>query len=154
MDDITNEVLEQLTASCADCDITKVIIDKQSFSCFSESPSHVTYRARLEGTSETDSGSFISLIEEWVRGGADIVVTGLLIKVDSECLVEISSFSEGECSTTTDSTTIPAGNSITHGGIIGGAVAVIILIVALSITFAIVIVVKCHGNGEKNKTDT
>ena len=89
-----------------------------------------------------------------MRGGDDIVVTGLLMKVDSQCLVEISSFSEGECSTTTDSTTIPAGNSITHGGIIGGAVAVIILIVALSIAFAIVIVVKCHGNGEKNKTDT
>ena len=153
MDDITNEVLDLLAASCVDCDITKDIIDKQSFSCFSESPSHVTYRARLEGTSETDSGSLISLIEEWVRGGADIVVTGLLIKVDSQCLVEISSFSEGECSATTDSTTNSAGNSITHGGIIGGAVAVI-LIVALSITFAIVIVVKCHGNGEKNKTDT
>ena len=153
MDDITNEVLDQLTASCADCDITKDIIDKQSFSCFSESPSHVTYRARLEGTSETDSGSLISLIEEWVRGGVDIVVMGLLIKVDSQCLVEISSFSEGECSATTHSTADTSGNTITHGGIIGGAVAAI-LIVTLSITVAIfVIVVKCHHDREKNKTD-
>ena len=58
------------------------------------------YRARLEGTSETDSGSLISLIEQWVRGGASIIVTGVLMTVDSECSVAISSLSEGECSPT------------------------------------------------------
>ena len=69
LEDIANAVLEELTDSCSDCDITSDIIDKQSFSCFSESLTYVTYRARLEGTSETDSGSLISLIEEWVWWG-------------------------------------------------------------------------------------
>ena len=74
-------------------------MDEQSFSCFEESPSFLTYRARLEGTSETDSGSLVSLIEVWVRGGgASVIVTGVLMTVDSQCSVAISSLSEPECS--------------------------------------------------------
>ena len=96
-------MLEELTDSCSDCGITSDIIDKQSFSCFPESPTYVTYRARLEGTSETDSGSLISLIEEWVSGGASIIVAGVLMTVDSECSVAISSLREGECLTSDNS---------------------------------------------------
>ena len=91
-------MLEQLAVTCAECGITSDIIDRESFTCFPESPTYVTYRARLEGTSETDSGSLISLIEKWVSGGASIIVTGVRMTVDSECLVAISSLSEGECS--------------------------------------------------------
>ena len=98
MEDVSGAIIEQLTASCAECGVTNDIIDKQSFACFPESPTYVTYRARLEGTSETDSGSLISLIEKWVSGGASIIVTGILLRVDSECSVAISSLSEGECS--------------------------------------------------------
>ena len=98
MDDITHAVLDKLTTSCTECSITSDIIDRQAFTCFAESPTSVTYRARLEGTPETDSGSLISLIEEWVSGGPSIIVTGILMTVDSECSVAISSLSEGECS--------------------------------------------------------
>ena len=89
----------------------------QSFACYPESPTHVTYRARLGGTSETDSGSLISLLEEWVNGRASVIVTGVLMTMDSECSVAISSLSEEECSTmqtpTTDPTT--SGNMTTTG---------------------------------------
>ena len=52
----------------------------------------------MEGTSERDSDSLISLVEEWVRGGeATIIVTGILMTVDHNCPVVISSFSEPEC---------------------------------------------------------
>ena len=104
LEDIKRVVLNQLTASCPECD--DGTIDTPFFACYPESPTHVTYRARLEGTSETDSGSLISLIEEWVRGGASIIVTGVLMTVDSECSVAISSLSEGECSKTTNPGTI------------------------------------------------
>ena len=97
LEDITSALLEELTGSCAECGITSDIIDRQSFTCYPESPTHVTYRARLEGTSDTDSGSLISLIEDWVGGGAGIIVTGVLMTVDSECSVAISSLTEGEC---------------------------------------------------------
>ena len=80
--------------------------DIQSFSCFPESLKSVTYRARLlESTSETHSDSLISLIEEWVSGGASVIVTGVQITVDSECSVVISSLNEGECSPTQPPTT-------------------------------------------------
>ena len=135
LEDITNAVIEELTASCAECGITDDIIDKQSFACFPESPTYVTYRARLEGTSETDSGSLISLIEEWVRGGTSIIVTGVLMTVDSECSVAISSLSEGECSTTTDSITTTTNTTLPT--IIGGVVASL-LIIALSVVIIVV----------------
>ena len=161
--DITNAVLRILTSLCGDCGITGDIIDMQSFSCFPDSPSHVTYRARLQGTSETDSSSFIPVMEKWVDDGATIVVIGLLMKVDSKCSVEISSFNEGECSETpktvpdptpspkynvdstpganagpTDSTSDSTGNTISPGPIIGGIVAVI-LIIAISIIVVVLI---------------
>ena len=84
-------MLNQLTTSCG---ITNDVIDKELFHCFPDSPS---YRARLQGTSETDSGSLISLIEKWVSNGADIGVTELHMTVGTKCSVEVSSFSEEEC---------------------------------------------------------
>ena len=113
LEDITSAVLEELTASCAECGISSDIIDRQSFSCFPESPTHVTFRARLGGSSETDSGSLISLLESWVSGGATIIVTGVLMTVDAECSVAISSLSEGECSMTATQTPDTTASSMT-----------------------------------------
>ena len=157
MEDITSEVVDQLTASCSDCGITSDIIDRQSFSCYPESPTYVTYRARLEGTSETDSGSLISLIEDWVRGRASIIVKGVRMTVDKKCSVAISSLSEGEClempltpdptpdSTSTTDASMPTTGSTNANGssntaIIGGIVAVVIvLIVAIAVTVVIIV---------------
>ena len=152
---ITSAVLEQLTIMCAECGITSDIIDTPYFACFPESPTSVTYRARLEGTFETNSGSLISLIEEWVSGGAGIIMTGVLVTVDPECLVAISSLSEGECQppptnpttdkvTTPDPTSDPVTDSTPSttdntAAIIGGSVVAVILIIA--ITFAVVAII-------------
>ena len=154
VEDITTAVVEELTGSCAECGITDDIIDKQSFACFPESPTYVTYRARLEGTSETDSGSLISLIEEWVSGGATIIVTEVLMTVDSKCSVAISSFSEGECTPTqppiysTDPTpdiistdTSAASESTNSAAIIGGVIVAVILIVSVALTVTVIAVV-------------
>ena len=86
--------MEQLISSCTDCNH---IIDMQSLDCASESV--IIYRARLQGTSQRDSGSLIS-----------VIVTELLMTVDSQCTVVISSLSDGDCTqsitdTTTSSTT-------------------------------------------------
>ena len=131
-EDITNAVIGELTASCAECGITNDIIDQQSFACFPESPTYVTYRARLEGTSETDSGSLISLIEEWVSGGVSIIVTGVLMPVDSECTVAILSLSEGECT--------PTQQPTTDATIIIGGVVSLILGIALTVVTVIIAV--------------
>ena len=123
LEDITTAVLKQLTLSCSECDITSLVIETPSFAFFSESPTSVTYRARLKSISETDSGSLISLIEEWVSGGTSTIVTGVLMTVDSECSVVISSLSERECSSSTDNTTVNTA------AIIGGSVVAVILVI-------------------------
>ena len=81
---ITTAVLQQLISSCTDCND---IIDMQSLDCGSESV--IIYRARLEGTSQRDSNSFINLIEDWVTSGPSLIVTELLMTVDSRCTVVI-----------------------------------------------------------------
>ena len=152
-EDITSAILKQLTVSCTECDIISVVIDTPSFACFPESPTSVTYRARLGGTSETDSGSLISLIEEWVSGGASIIVTGVLMTVDSKCSVAISSLSEGECQPpTTEPTTKPSTTDNT-AAIIGGSVVAVILIIAFAVVAIIMTLIlknRC-GNVSINK---
>ncbi|CAI8044499.1 hypothetical protein GBAR_LOCUS24676 [Geodia barretti] len=123
------------------------IIENTFFVCYPESPSFVTYRASLEGTSETDSSSLVSLIEAWVRGGgASVIVTGVLMTVDSHCSVAISSPSEPECSPTPPAPTAkPAGiegegtssSDTTTPAITAG---VVVVTVAVIIAVAIVIV--------------
>ena len=129
----------QLNTSCTDCDISDDIIDRQLLTCFEESLSVVTYRARLEGTSETNSESLISLIEDWVsRGGTNIIVTGIVMTLDADCSIAISSLSqpiEPECSTTetmSDSigTTKMADNTTI---IIGGTAVIIVFIISVAI---------------------
>ena len=171
LEDVTSAVLEHLSVSCADCRISSDIIDRQSFACYPESP---TYRARLEDTSEADSGSLISLIEEWVSGGrASIIVTGVLMTVDSKCSIAISSLSEGECfpivtqmptpdnipdtepptmdnTTASDDPSAATDQTTTDNSAatIGGVVA-IVLIIAITIT-VIVIAVLVMKNRRRN----
>ena len=145
LNSITSTVLEVLKNSCSDCGITNDIIDQQSFSCFPESPTYVTYHARLEGTSETDSGSLISLIEEWVSGGASIIVTGVLMTVDSECSVAISSLSEGECLT--------SDNNMIIITMVAAAIVGIIVIAIIVVIVATVIVRHCHRDMPIRKTN-
>ena len=154
--DITSAVLDQLTLSCTECGITSDIIDKPSFAYYSESPSSVTYRARLEGTSETNSTTLISLIVEWVSDGASIIVTGVLMKVDPECSVAISSLSEGECSSTLTPTTHVEGNVSPPNTvpIIGGVVAVILIITIAVVIIIMTLILKYRcGNVRFNDTN-
>ena len=134
LEDITSAVVKELTASCAECSISSDIIDEQFFACFPESPTHVTFRARLGGSSETDSGSLISLLESWVSGGATIIVTAVLMTVDAECSVAISSLSEGECVPDTETTGTSSQSSTDNTtAIIGGVVVAVVFIMALTV---------------------
>ena len=129
MKDITNAIISNLD-SCRLCDITNNIIDSQSLSCNPEFPTHITYRARLEGTSSVDSGSLLSLIEEWVSSGPNIIMAGVLMRVNSECSVAISSLHDKECSANQPST---ASESINSAAIIGGVVLAGIFIITIAV---------------------
>ena len=166
---ITAAVVEVLQASCGEC-VSEMVIDNQFFVCYPESPSHVTYRARLEGTSEKESGSLISLIEEWVRGGASVIVTGVLMTVDPGCSVAISSLSEGECSPNVaeglgDKNDDNNGDKRDEnkngdgGGTTPVIAGVVIITVVIIITVAIVLIVfrvlrNCRGELSLKKSNT
>ena len=172
LEHITAAVVMELKSSCSECG--PEMIDNQLFFCNPESPSFLTYRARLEGTSETDSGSLVSLIEAWASGGeASLIMTGVLMTVDSHCSVAISSLNEPECSpshtptaNSSPSTDMPAVERSSDeepvqvsDAIIGGIVAVVIvLIITIAIAIVIIIVVLIIKNrrGEvslKNNSD-
>ena len=80
-----------------------------------------------------------------MSGETSIIVTGVLMTVDSECSVVISSLSERECSSSTDNTTVNTD------AIIGGSVVAVILI-STSAAVAITLGRKNHcGNVSTNK---
>ena len=137
--DITSLVLKELADLCIDCGITNDIIDEQSIFCSEKSPKFLIYRARLKGTSHTDSRMLRSLIEEWVNGGGSIIVTGILMPIDPECAVAISSLSEAECEISTTDPTINSNTGDKTAAIIGGAVPVIVLVAIAIVVLAIVI---------------
>ena len=167
LDQITAAVVKELKSSCREC--SSEVIDNQFFVCYSESPSFLTYRARLEGTWETDSDSLISLIEEWVRSGVNVIVTGALMTVDSHCSVAISSPDQPECSPpsntppptnssstystetssvatvdkSTGDTSTGDDSSSTTTTIIGGVAAIVVVAVVIVIIFSL-LVLKSH----------
>ena len=130
---ITYAVLDVLRGSCANC-----AIDEEYFACDSESPTYVTYRARLEGTSETDSGSLIPLIEAWARSGPNITAGGLLT-VNSQCPVSISSLTnpeEGLCESPTtapDEQILSIQNIAIIAGVGGGILLIFVVFLVIGL---------------------
>ena len=135
--------MEQLSASCH-CPQTSIIISKETFACFDDSSTHVTYRAKLSGRQAVSSASLLTILEAWTSTGPAISVKNVLLRVDTQCSVAISSFNEGECSTrqppTTMATTDDTFQSIKTAGIISGTVVVIIVLI-LSILIGIIVAI-------------
>ena len=161
LEHITAAVVKELKSSCSECG--PEMIDNQRFFCYPESPSFLTYRARLEGTSETDSSSLISLIEAWVSGGgASLVLTGVQMSLDSSCTVAISSLSQPQCPpSSTDTPAVERSSdeepAQVSDAIIGGVVAVVlVLIITIAIVIIIVVLILKNRRGEvslKNNSD-
>ena len=68
-----------MNESCTNC-----VIDEEYFDCDPDHPTYLFYIARLEGTSEIDSNSLVSLIEEWV-----ITQPNITLYVDCLVLPEV-----------------------------------------------------------------
>ena len=149
--DITSAVLKRLTDSCG-CQVLSGSIDEESFACFEDSATFVTYRARLNSTSNENS---TSLIEEWVSSGPTIRVRGVLMRVDTQCSVVISDFSEEECSSpspdaTSTITTADSRRDDQSGNtpaIVGGVTAVItVLIVTVGVTCIAIVALRARSH--------
>ena len=163
LEDVTNTVQKTLSDLCM-CNITSDNIDDEFFTCFDPSSLYVTYRARLSCV--PDSHILVSYIEDWVSGGASVLVQGVQIRLDTVCPVSITSFGDGECSesptpatsqsssdntSTTRSTTDNTASTTTDNtaAIIGGVVVAIVLIIAVLVfgmTVLILVWKSRHGN--------
>ena len=110
------------------CNITSDNIDGEFFKCFDPSSFYVTYRARLSGI--PNSHILVSYIEDWVSGGASVLVQGVQIMLDSMCPTSITSFDDGECSESPTSATSQSSSDNT-AAIIGGVVAIVLIIAVL-----------------------
>lgn len=133
MKDITNEILNELKESCTDCDITYGIIDMQSLQCLLNSPAYMVYSARLKSSSNTHSGSLVSVIEEWVKIGPSLNVTGVLMTVHAECIVVVSSLNDTLCAVVEPIQSIV--NNIIAISIIAGVLVIIVIV-----TVAVVVI--------------
>ena len=161
--------MNQLIGVCGDdCDITSDIIDMPSFDCDPDSTTTVIYLARLSGTSERDSDYLITVIQDWVNDGASIRVAGILMTVDTQCVVFIPSLNERECvhftetpsqtptsdtnpDTSPEPNTDPSESSASDNtaAIIGGVVVVaVILIIAITVLILTVLILKNRRHGD------
>ena len=145
VEDITDAILSVLNSSFLEY-IPYEIIDMQSLKCHAHSPAHMIYSARLKSSSETDSGSLISPIEEWVREGPSINVTGVLMTVNSECKVVTSSLNDTLCPTET----------ISSRPIIYTVIATVAGVLVASIAATVTVILyyvykKRHGKNIHNK---
>ena len=78
-----------------------------------------------------------------MRGGASVIVTGVLMTVDPDCSVAISSLSEGECSPTTTAAAATSTDPIIAGAVVAIAIA---LIIAFTVAVIVFLVLKnCRG---------
>ena len=82
--DITNALISELSALCQ-CQLTSEIFDEERLICFHESSNSVTFQARISGTADMDSETFVALIEDWVATKPTIHVLGVLLRVHNDC---------------------------------------------------------------------
>ena len=138
------------------CGFTIQHLSDSEFLCFTDL-SEVTFRARLHGTAQATSSELIGYIEQWIAGGGSILVERVRRFTDSTCQpVEVSSFSDPECGTTTESPTTEsptesptsddtesptqAAQSDNTAAIIGGVAVAVVLIVAMAISVIVIVI--------------
>ena len=141
--EVTSTLREVLSDLCQ-CQITTDSIDEESFACPEDSSNYVTYRARLSGTSEQDSASLISLIEDWVATGPAIDIRGILMILGDRCSATISDLSEGVCSSSGAQT-----GSTSAGTIAGGSVAVAVALILIVVVVVVLTVLTMRSRRGK-----
>ena len=133
------------------CQYAAENIKEESFVCFPGSEEYVTFRAQLNSTADVESSTLLSLIKGWVSTGPTIHVSGVLRRVDKDCPVAISDFSEGEC--VISPTESQAAQSDNIAAIVGGVVVIVVVIaVTTAVSVVIALVMRhyhCHGDSRK-----
>ena len=125
------------------CGFTQNQITSSAIQCFLDSPQAVTYRAILHRTANASSSNIISHIEQWISEGPAISVQNVLIDIDTNCVLEIASNLDSECTVSDEVTVVAKESSNVASAIIGGAVTIVFIVIALmAIVGAIALLLK------------
>ena len=125
-----------------------------------QSPQYVTYRAKIQGTTNVAALELISYIEQWVTSGAILNVRAQFLNLQPFCTVPIISADEDECEIPSQSTSeLPTISTSTNGSsgyntttVIAIIIAVVCIVIIISATLIIVIVfVRLRPNVSQKK---
>ena len=146
INDVTTELTKAIQGLCG-CGFNHDHISNSFVQCFSESPQQITFRAKLNQTSQSSTVDLVLYIEQWITNLGSLVVQGTLLQLNSTCpLVIADQFVASECplpltmvQPTTETTAPPVNSqSDNTGAIVGGVVA---LVLGLALIIAVVIIV-------------
>ena len=143
--DTTDLLVQEMEQACG-CGFTASNIAEERFICFTpQSPHHVTYRARVNGTSQTTAGQLLTFIQQWINSTQSILIQGVQLNIDKTCKPIISIFDDAECTTdiTTEMiTTVSVDSAVKSAvGIAVGCTVAIILVIGV-VSGAIMIIVR------------
>ena len=161
--EIANNVINELQ-QLSQCNLAANVINNGGFICFMQSPQYVTYRAKIQGTTNVAALELISYIEQWVTSGAILNVRAQFLNLQPFCTVPIISADEDECEIPSQSTselpmiststisTETNGSSGYNTTVIAIIIAVICIVIIISTTLIIAIVfVRLRPNVSKKK---
>ena len=156
--EIANNVINELQQLCQ-CNLAANVINNGGFICFMQSPQYVTYRAKIQGTTNVAALELISYIEQWVTSGAILNVRAQFLNLQPFCTVPIISADEDECEIPSQSTSeLPTISTSTNGSsgynttVIAIIIAVVCIVIIISTTLIIAIVfVRLRPNVSQKK---
>ena len=138
----------QIAEQACGCGFTSSNILEERFVCFTpQSPHHVTYRARINRTSQATTEQLVTFIQQWVMTSRSILIQGVQLNIDRTCDFMISTFDEVECSEdtpTTESdvaTTIMAMMNDNTVAIALGSTAAAVLIIISGVTICVISII-------------
>ena len=120
----------QAAEQACGCGFMSSNILEERFVCFTpQSPHHVTYRARINRTSQATIGQLVIFIQQWVMTSHSILIQGVQLNIDRTCDSVISTFDDAECSPTV----IMSGDNVIAIAIGSTGAAVLVVLIGVAI---------------------
>ena len=145
LSDMIEHVTLQLNELC-NCDITSEYIAEGRLVCNAEEPGEVILQGRIISITGKNSTDLLLALQTWVRDNPMVVVQGVQLKVDPECLVDLHNLGDTECIPHSVGVVGPSVPFPAVGGGIGGLLVIVVLVVIIAV--AVFVCVK-----KKKRTD-
>ena len=130
LSDMIERVTLQLNELC-NCDITTEYIAEGRLVCNPEQSGEVILQGRIISITGKNSTDLLLALQAWVLDKPTVVIQGVQLKVDAECLVDLHNFGDTECIPHSDGVVGPNTQFPAVGGGIGGFLVIVVLVVII-----------------------